>query len=504
MKIIILTFCIAVLIIQGQDITNPDLGIKYTRKATSQEASIDEVSGQVLGDLTTELQVQSQNAFNSLQTNPAAINTIVQNLAMEMATSIAALIDTLLQQGITNPIEEAAQISAAVRLALEATLSGVNGMLSNFDVIQIVNQLVGELEDILIASSDKVTLPELTQRVMTPLQVSLQQAFGIPVTPVAPAQPLSPPTSTVVTPTPTPTPTPAPSTNVPGPSIAAPSSVSTPPGNTIETFIFTPAGQRRLVGGCFDIVPPGGFTCEEQSALGKCGRRWMTEGTFCAQTCGYCENQCFDIQPNLQQTCQEVRELGLCGSANIISNGFCRQTCNSCEGTGPPTSAQPTAPTPVVPVPVGPEPCTDVPPDSQYSCARQKEFGKCNASWMVQGEFCKKTCGRCDSQATVPTIPQVVDPPPGCFDIPPDSKYTCVQQRDFGKCEAQWMLAGGFCKLTCNRCDTTSLPQQQTDQCPCDCEANNNNGVGGTGLQSETVAQLLAIAIEQVLQDLGV
>ncbi|WP_437811246.1 hypothetical protein [Sorangium sp. So ce1078] len=37
--------------------------------------------------------------------------------------------------------------------------------------------------------------------------------------------------------------------------------------------------------------------------------------------------------------------------------------------------------------------CADTPPSSQYTCAQQASWGKCNESWM-QG-FCNDTCGRC-------------------------------------------------------------------------------------------------------------
>eukprot|EP01097_Dermamoeba_algensis_P002012 TRINITY_DN1798_c0_g1_i2.p1 TRINITY_DN1798_c0_g1~~TRINITY_DN1798_c0_g1_i2.p1 ORF type:complete len:268 (-),score=23.20 TRINITY_DN1798_c0_g1_i2:115-918(-) len=38
--------------------------------------------------------------------------------------------------------------------------------------------------------------------------------------------------------------------------------------------------------------------------------------------------------------------------------------------------------------------CDDRPPDSNYSCAQQKSWGKCNESWMLSENFCCQTCGR--------------------------------------------------------------------------------------------------------------
>eukprot|EP01025_Chloroclados_australasicus_P046175 TRINITY_DN5093_c0_g1_i2.p1 TRINITY_DN5093_c0_g1~~TRINITY_DN5093_c0_g1_i2.p1 ORF type:complete len:685 (+),score=37.55 TRINITY_DN5093_c0_g1_i2:150-2204(+) len=87
------------------------------------------------------------------------------------------------------------------------------------------------------------------------------------------------------------------------------------------------------------------------------------------------------------------------------------------------------------------EDCTDIAPGDSYTCLQQSEFGKCFESWMLAGDFCKKTCGRCaDSKVTE------------CDDIPPSNRFTCEQQRDFGKCGARWMISGNYCKRTCNRC----------------------------------------------------
>lgn len=39
--------------------------------------------------------------------------------------------------------------------------------------------------------------------------------------------------------------------------------------------------------------------------------------------------------------------------------------------------------------------CTDVPTPDEYTCEQQKGWGKCTADFMLQGDFCAKTCGRC-------------------------------------------------------------------------------------------------------------
>lgn len=57
-------------------------------------------------------------------------------------------------------------------------------------------------------------------------------------------------------------------------------------------------------------------------------------------------------------------------------------------------------------------------------CVRlQKAFGKCSASFMLDGNFCQSTCGRCPS----PAVPAASGG--GCTDIqPPGSSFSCTQQ----------------------------------------------------------------------------
>jgi hypothetical protein len=40
-----------------------------------------------------------------------------------------------------------------------------------------------------------------------------------------------------------------------------------------------------------------------------------------------------------------------------------------------------------------------------YTCAQQKSFGACSASWMTQGGFCARTCGRCSGGSAPPAAP---------------------------------------------------------------------------------------------------
>eukprot|EP01024_Parvocaulis_polyphysoides_P031407 TRINITY_DN28382_c0_g1_i2.p1 TRINITY_DN28382_c0_g1~~TRINITY_DN28382_c0_g1_i2.p1 ORF type:complete len:364 (-),score=36.45 TRINITY_DN28382_c0_g1_i2:333-1424(-) len=43
-----------------------------------------------------------------------------------------------------------------------------------------------------------------------------------------------------------------------------------------------------------------------------------------------------------------------------------------------------------------------------------------------------------------------------CTDIPPGKDFTCIQQAAFGKCNAQFILSGNFCAATCGRCTITT------------------------------------------------
>eukprot|EP01025_Chloroclados_australasicus_P027562 TRINITY_DN27314_c0_g1_i1.p1 TRINITY_DN27314_c0_g1~~TRINITY_DN27314_c0_g1_i1.p1 ORF type:complete len:747 (+),score=114.21 TRINITY_DN27314_c0_g1_i1:104-2242(+) len=103
------------------------------------------------------------------------------------------------------------------------------------------------------------------------------------------------------------------------------------------------------------------------------------------------------------------------------------------EGDEEPEVEIPITPVFAVPVVEELEVCQDVVPPGEFTCAQQAEFGKCEAAWMVEGGFCTKTCDRC------------------CEDVRPD-EYSCAEQKEWGKCERQWMIDGGFCQNTCGRC----------------------------------------------------
>jgi hypothetical protein len=82
--------------------------------------------------------------------------------------------------------------------------------------------------------------------------------------------------------------------------------------------------------------------------------------------------------------------------------------------------------------------CDDVPPDSTFTCSQQKAWGKCGEPWM-QGK-CNKSCGHCSGSGESNQ----------CDDVPPDSTFTCSQQKAWGKCGEPWMQ--GKCSKSCGHC----------------------------------------------------
>ncbi|KAL4433088.1 hypothetical protein ABPG77_006515 [Micractinium sp. CCAP 211/92] len=185
-------------------------------------------------------------------------------------------------------------------------------------------------------------------------------------------------------------------------------------------FCKATCGSCTASGTCTDIQPPGGFTCAQQKAWGKCSDAWLQAGGFCKATCGGCPTSgtCTDIQPPGGYTCAQQKAWGKCSDAWLQAGGFCKATCGSCTASGT---------------------CTDTQPPGGFTCAQQKAWGKCSDAWLQTGGFCKATCGRCTASGT-------------CTDTQPPGGYTCAQQAAWGKCKEAWMSAGGYCAATCRRC----------------------------------------------------
>lgn len=85
----------------------------------------------------------------------------------------------------------------------------------------------------------------------------------------------------------------------------------------------------------------------------------------------------------------------------------------------------PPVPTPTTGPPVCKAKCTDVPPTPNWSCGQQMSFGACEQGWMVVGNYCQITCGRCPLEC--------YDCSSMCLDKAPD-RNGCAAQAGWGKC----------------------------------------------------------------------
>eukprot|EP01023_Acetabularia_acetabulum_P014495 TRINITY_DN1707_c0_g1_i13.p1 TRINITY_DN1707_c0_g1~~TRINITY_DN1707_c0_g1_i13.p1 ORF type:complete len:1215 (-),score=252.26 TRINITY_DN1707_c0_g1_i13:1461-5105(-) len=190
---------------------------------------------------------------------------------------------------------------------------------------------------------------------------------------------------------PTTTPKPAATSNITQ-VVPAPSPTAPPTSSIIEE--------------CVDIPPDSDYTCEEQYKFGKCARKWMQQGNFCAKTCGFCPLDCTNIQPTDKITCEQHRELGLCNETSVIQGDFCRSSCGRCDDFSNALSETEEANRITSLGDAGRKTyqmqgdnnskCTDVQPaGSPYTCEEQKSFGKCDFTWMISDDYCAKTCGRC-------------------------------------------------------------------------------------------------------------
>ncbi|CAL8463203.1 g2737 [Coccomyxa elongata] len=92
--------------------------------------------------------------------------------------------------------------------------------------------------------------------------------------------------------------------------------------------------------------------------------------------------------------------------------------------------------------------CFDIPPDSRYTCAQQAGFygGSCAGIPFLGPGTCDLSCGRCTKCPDYNYCKY-------CTDSPPDSTYTCAEQLGFhGSCEGLSWLGPGTCDASCGRC----------------------------------------------------
>eukprot|EP01023_Acetabularia_acetabulum_P046458 TRINITY_DN4790_c0_g2_i1.p1 TRINITY_DN4790_c0_g2~~TRINITY_DN4790_c0_g2_i1.p1 ORF type:complete len:281 (+),score=72.16 TRINITY_DN4790_c0_g2_i1:233-1075(+) len=200
-------------------------------------------------------------------------------------------------------------------------------------------------------------------------------------------------------------------------------------------------------------------------------------GNTTAQEC-----ECDDIPPpntdpdGPPHNCMEQKLWGKCQADWMFANGYCGISCGWCSCGGAPSeemstivfksSEADTAIKKTAPIKCSKE-CSDVAPNQDYTCQEQASFGKCNALWMVNGGFCDAACGRCkmcdEQEAESPSFP--VPSSEDCDDISPSEQLSCEEQKEFDKCGRSWMLEGGYCKKTCGLCNITA-PKQVMKEAP--------------------------------------
>ena len=190
---------------------------------------------------------------------------------------------------------------------------------------------------------------------------------------------------------------------------------------------------------CADTPPPGGYSCQQQVGWGKCSDSIITSGNYCQLTCGRCSHPaaepaapsngqpsspapvsaapptptqggCADVAHPGDYSCAQQKSFGKCSAAFMLQGSYCAATCSRCP-TSPGASPQPqsgTSPGAQISEPSSPPSatptgstttsggCVDYIPPGQPPCSQWASWnGGCSNTWLVQGGFCKLTCGRC-------------------------------------------------------------------------------------------------------------
>lgn len=110
------------------------------------------------------------------------------------------------------------------------------------------------------------------------------------------------------------------------------------------------------------------------------------------------------------------------------------------------------------------EACDDLPPPFE-ACDSVAAGGKCKDPMVTQAGWCRRTCGVCKptdaaaiAAAAVAKNATACDPSRPCTDLQPPGSLSCQDHFDMGDCAAVWMRNGGFCAQTCGRCTLPTVP----------------------------------------------
>ncbi len=118
--------------------------------------------------------------------------------------------------------------------------------------------------------------------------------------------------------------------------------------------------------------------------------------------------------------------------------------------TSPPSTPSTSSPSPATPAPATTEPAEAAETDSEMGTAADTDAAGSDVGTDMESVMTD------DGSAMVEdSDPQMTEPPAEpqeeCTDIP-DPEQSCQQRLEWGNCEQQWMIDGGFCNRTCGRC----------------------------------------------------
>ncbi|KAL4856466.1 Expansin-A32 [Chlorella vulgaris] len=103
--------------------------------------------------------------------------------------------------------------------------------------------------------------------------------------------------------------------------------------------------------------------------------------------------------------------------------------------------------------------CTDVAPFGS-TCQKEKDNKQCSKPWLLSGNYCRATCGRCtlsDSSSSagssdVSSSDSGSSSSSDCTDVSPPGEADCQQQKAWGKCNKAYIVKSNYCAATCERC----------------------------------------------------
>ena len=131
------------------------------------------------------------------------------------------------------------------------------------------------------------------------------------------------------------------------------------------------------------------------------------------------------------------------------------------------------------------EACTDN-PDPEQTCQVRKEWGNCEQQWMIDNDYCNRTCGRCDGDTVSPNTPtdpssnpMSVDPGPTPGGMGNDNPFPPVQNGQQGWASRYWDCCKPHCSWTSNAsnpipaCDSGDGNPSVNDQASNSCTGGN-------------------------------